>query len=89
MKQQLFTTEYVGKILKMRLSNKNLANLGYALFACRAAVTRTWMLGEGYDRKQVSTFHGDAVISIHPKRIEMFEEIMGIKLSEPEKISLR
>lgn len=81
--------EFVYKDCTVRLSNRAMADLMYAAIMTGAGLPTSF--GGGiyeYDRKQNAYNSAQVKVYIHPKDIALFEELSGLELREPIRITL-
>jgi len=82
--------EYIYKIFKMRMSDKEMSNVMYWVIICKAAITKTFGVGiYNIDKKNNRYNYVDCLLHIHPEMIEMFTKETGLCLKDPARISLR
>jgi hypothetical protein len=73
--------------MSLRMGKDKMADFTYALLMTGAELTSSWCMGYDFSRKQ-NAFNEAAVrIHIREVAIPVFEEITGIKLEVPPKIS--
>lgn len=81
--------EYIYRDCNIRMSQKAMSNLLYAVIMTRAAIPTTYGIGiYEYRRDQNSYNTVDIKIHIHPTKIDEFEEIAGVKLERPISITV-
>lgn len=86
-----FTTkqEYVYKDCSIKMSQKAMANLLYAVIMTHAAIPTTYGVGiYEYARNQNSYNLASVKIHIHPDEISTFEELSQIKLKNPIQVQI-
>lgn len=80
---------YVVKNGKCQVSDKKLSALMYAFVICRVRDINTFGIGiYKFTRRQNSGHSFDFEMLIKPEKIQMFEEVSGIKLTDPIQIQL-
>lgn len=76
--------EYIYKDCKIRMSERVMANVMYAVIMTHSNITSTCGIGiYEYNRGQNSYNMVDIRIHIHPEHIPLFENLSGVKLTEP------
>lgn len=78
---------FVYRDCKIKMSEKSMSNLLYAVIMTHSKIQDTYGVGiYDYNRKQNTYNTVDIKIHIHPNNIEEFEQLSGFKLKEPIKI---
>ena len=82
-------TGYVYMDAGIKMSQKAMANLLYAVIMTHASIPTTFGIGiYGYTRSQNSYNLVDIKIHIHPSFIPLFEELSGVKLESPIQVQV-
>lgn len=80
---------YVYMDCKIRMSNRAMSNLMYAVIITHASISGTYGIGiYEYDRKQNSYNTVEVKIYLHPGRIKEFEQIAEVKLRKPISVTI-
>lgn len=74
---------------KMRLSNKQMADVMYAIIMTRSKLTSSLSMCRGYTRKQNAYNMVDVMIEIDSDAEKEFLQLSGVKFIEHEKPQLR
>lgn len=82
-------TDYIYMDCDIKMSQKSMANLLYAVIMTHSDIPTTFGVGiYEYTQKQNSYNRVDVKIHIHPSKIEEFEQLSGIKLKTPIQLQL-
>lgn len=80
---------YIYMDCSIRMSTNAMSNLMYAIIMTQSEITSTWGCGiYQFSRKQNSYNQVDFRIHLDPNKIEQFQELAGIKLKTPPKMTL-
>ena len=79
----MVTEDYGGDGGKLSLSKAKLGLFMYAALKCDVEIKSVYAMNRNYDRSYVQ-----ASLRIKPDKIEMFEEMSGIKLIKPPVLKL-
>jgi hypothetical protein len=77
----------VYKDASFRMSKDRMADVMYAVIMTDARLVSTFTLGKEYSRKQNTYNNAWIKVHIEDTKIPLFEQLSGIKLEEPERIS--
>lgn len=79
----------VYRVAKMRMSQKKMADVMYAIVMLRCTITSTFAVGRNnYTRSQNAYNNTDLMIGLYDGDIPKFEEMTGIKLIEQGPLTL-
>ena len=82
-------TDYIYMDCSIKMNQKAMANLLYAVIMTRSDIPTTFGVGiYEYTQKQNSYNRVDVKIHIHPTKIDEFEELSGVKLKTPIQLQL-
>lgn len=70
-----------------RMSQAKMADVMYAMIMTHSRMVSTFTLSEKYTRKQNAYNNAWVKLHIEDKMIPLFEELSGLTLQKPEKIS--
>lgn len=81
--------EEVYKVASFRMSKQKMSDVMYAIIMSKAKVTTSYGVGiYEYDRSQNAYNQVDFMLCIPKEKVNLFEELSGIELSEPTRIRL-
>lgn len=81
--------EYIYMDCSIRMSNRAMADLLYAVIMTDSSVVTSYGIGIGdYDRKQNAYNRVDIKIHIHPSLIEEFNNISKTILTKPIRVTI-
>lgn len=89
MKPQYEYDKFIYKNCSIRMSQKAMANLLYAVIITHSRIPTTFGIGiYEYERTQNSFNNVDIKIHIHPEFTPKFEQLSGCKLKEPIRLTI-